>query len=364
MTTDRGKLTTLFYLLTRGTPGLPGLGWGDVHGLIDECNGDEASVFTSGPATDLARGMVTRLLGPEPAARPASGIDVADIREEIEHLYCLAANAREEGAEGRSAAKIYAATADRLTSALGPEPAAVIDPGWPTSGAMGHLDALPDGGVVRSEPDDPAPDLRTMAARWLAAGRDYWEAFRKEHGSGAVVWVDDTSGALTIFTRGEYAGQLRAAIPTEGGAPGPFLFEPARTPEAVLAHLGWSSLGVGLWGRTAYNESVYVGDDACKVTSDEWITADAMRAFGDLIDGRVVSRAPVDDHGPWVVTYEDTMYVRQRAVGYWNKAEAELFARSVDGATVRVATPTEEAHMRGSQMRSLSLHHLQPEGKP
>jgi hypothetical protein len=96
-----------------------------------------------------------------------------------------------------------------------------------------NLAAIADGGVVRSEPDEPQPGLRTMAARWLEAGREYWHALGDEFGRRAVVWCDDTSGALTIYTRGEYADQLRAAIPTEG-SPRVHHFEPERRWSGVL----------------------------------------------------------------------------------------------------------------------------------
>jgi len=63
--TDRDRLTTFFYLLTRGTPGMPGLGWGSVHELIDTCKSDSPVTFTSEAGEALARAMVDRLFKPE-----------------------------------------------------------------------------------------------------------------------------------------------------------------------------------------------------------------------------------------------------------------------------------------------------------
>jgi hypothetical protein len=72
--------------------------------------------------------LVRRKCGPE-SVSPGVSVDVDDIREEIAHLRCLAANAGDEGgAEARARAKSYLATADRLASALG-EP---VQPTWTT----------------------------------------------------------------------------------------------------------------------------------------------------------------------------------------------------------------------------------------
>jgi hypothetical protein len=70
MTTDRERLTTFFYLLSRGD--LTGLGWGEINALIDECRSSTLDIFTSSGGETLAREMVDRLLGPaaEPVPEP------------------------------------------------------------------------------------------------------------------------------------------------------------------------------------------------------------------------------------------------------------------------------------------------------
>jgi hypothetical protein len=79
MATDRDRLTTFFYLLTRGTDRRDGLSWGHVTRVIDDSLSMEAAiandvaegrclvgdpVFASVGAEALAREMARRLLGP------------------------------------------------------------------------------------------------------------------------------------------------------------------------------------------------------------------------------------------------------------------------------------------------------------
>lgn len=53
-------------------------------------------------------------------------------------------------------------------------------------------------------------DLEGPAERLIAAARDYWEAYHRHGALGgqAVVWLGDNSGALVVFTRGEYRDRL------------------------------------------------------------------------------------------------------------------------------------------------------------
>ena len=66
----RDRLVSFFYLLTRGTPGVDGMGWGSVKELLREaCKGDGESVFTSEGGELLAREIVHELLTGERQSR-------------------------------------------------------------------------------------------------------------------------------------------------------------------------------------------------------------------------------------------------------------------------------------------------------
>ncbi|KIG12710.1 hypothetical protein DB30_01068 [Enhygromyxa salina] len=58
-------------------------------------------------------------------------------------------------------------------------------------------------------------NLRQLAADWLEAGAAYRESFISVHGDAAVVWVKDTSGAMSLFTCGEYADDIIATVTDE-----------------------------------------------------------------------------------------------------------------------------------------------------
>jgi hypothetical protein len=62
MATDHDRLTTFFYLLTRGTDRRDGVSWGHVTRVIDDCLSMEAAI-ASDVAEALAREMARRLLG-------------------------------------------------------------------------------------------------------------------------------------------------------------------------------------------------------------------------------------------------------------------------------------------------------------
>lgn len=58
---------------------------------------------------------------------------------------------------------------------------------------------------------------KEAAQKLLDAAHEYW-AWRNKHGMhGAVCWIEDDSGRLLVFTRGEYARQIQEAIRSEDG---------------------------------------------------------------------------------------------------------------------------------------------------
>lgn len=56
------------------------------------------------------------------------------------------------------------------------------------------------------------PELETSARELLEAAMRYWEAFRKETGGAAVVWLADADGRMVMLTRGEYRDTLMRNI--------------------------------------------------------------------------------------------------------------------------------------------------------
>lgn len=76
--TDRERLTTFFYLLTRGTPRLPGLGWGDALALINEClhpvdMQSEGALTMAGEMTEHLLGSVDDLSAEQDVKARSSG---------------------------------------------------------------------------------------------------------------------------------------------------------------------------------------------------------------------------------------------------------------------------------------------------
>ena len=51
-----------------------------------------------------------------------------------------------------------------------------------------------------------------LAEKLFDAAFEYWDHFHCNHGSGAVVWVEDTQGRMIVLTRGEYKQQVKDAI--------------------------------------------------------------------------------------------------------------------------------------------------------
>lgn len=52
----------------------------------------------------------------------------------------------------------------------------------------------------------------------LAAAHEFWRACRNEGQPGAIQYLEDTDGALIVFTRGEYRNRLLANIQTVANA--------------------------------------------------------------------------------------------------------------------------------------------------
>jgi hypothetical protein len=208
MTIDRDKLTTFFYLLTRGQDERAGMGWGTVEDVILDCLPYEsAKVCVNNGAAALAREMVDRLLGPEPAeAEPvldpgwlpyteherwlaANRGHIDQLREVIrlainEHGGVPARIADAVIAAGWTRAPVNAdrerretllAAAKMLRDLCGQRSQTVdelID--------RCNLAAIADGGVVRSEPDEPGE--HAWAVEWTSGDSErvsvYWSHSR------------------------------------------------------------------------------------------------------------------------------------------------------------------------------------------
>jgi hypothetical protein len=313
MTTDRDKLTTFFYLLTQR------VGWHDLMRDISDAALGKARPSHPTGAAALAEDLAARLLGPdatgaEPALDPgwpssdderikrgrfivpvgalgyldAEAIIAHDLQRPVpaspDVHACIRAiadkphkapqligdlldQARSES-ETRAPSRVDRERRETLLAAaemlseLRSECTLTV----PRLSCIAelidrcNLAAIADGGVVRSEPEhEPKADLRTMASRWLDAGREYWHALGDEFGRRAVVWCDDTSGALTIYTRGEYADQLRAAIPTDGGQTHVFdQPEPERGPWVVRwVERDGSVSTYGYWSKETASKRAY-----------------------------------------------------------------------------------------------------------
>lgn len=55
------------------------------------------------------------------------------------------------------------------------------------------------------------PEINRLAKNLIKAAYDFWVARQKLH-SSAVVWLEDDDGKLLVFTRSEYAEQIKRAI--------------------------------------------------------------------------------------------------------------------------------------------------------
>lgn len=66
--------------------------------------------------------------------------------------------------------------------------------------------------LPRRDPNFTMADLEKAGEKFLAAGQEYFDAFHKAGGSGAVIWLGAEDGKLAIFTRGEYRHVLMSNI--------------------------------------------------------------------------------------------------------------------------------------------------------
>lgn len=54
--------------------------------------------------------------------------------------------------------------------------------------------------------------LYELGDELLRAAEAYWEEYNRTMGKDAVVWLQSDTGQLVVFTRGEYADQLKQTI--------------------------------------------------------------------------------------------------------------------------------------------------------
>lgn len=55
---------------------------------------------------------------------------------------------------------------------------------------------------------DTNSKLKDQADKLFKSFKEYWELFQKEVGPAAVIWIQDESGELIMYTRGEQADHL------------------------------------------------------------------------------------------------------------------------------------------------------------
>jgi hypothetical protein len=58
----------------------------------------------------------------------------------------------------------------------------------------------------------PTGKLYDIGKKLLETGRDYWEEYQGKLSPCAVVWLESDDGSLVVFTRGEYADELKDTI--------------------------------------------------------------------------------------------------------------------------------------------------------
>lgn len=61
----------------------------------------------------------------------------------------------------------------------------------------------------------PDSELGVKAKALFQAAYDYWEAYQKELGPSAVVWVESESGHFILFTRSEYKEAIMSSANRE-----------------------------------------------------------------------------------------------------------------------------------------------------
>lgn len=76
-------------------------------------------------------------------------------------------------------------------------------------GKVREPDTAVDGGekIERSQVSE-GEEWASLASLMLNKGHEYWKAAVRERGPGAVQWARGDDGALFVFTRGEYAGEI------------------------------------------------------------------------------------------------------------------------------------------------------------
>ena len=72
--------------------------------------------------------------------------------------------------------------------------------------------------IPRRDPNFTMADLQAAADKWMDAGYEYWVAAAKAGINGAVIWVADTDGRMSVFTRGEYRQTILQNIDRMGQA--------------------------------------------------------------------------------------------------------------------------------------------------
>lgn len=58
-------------------------------------------------------------------------------------------------------------------------------------------------------------ELKTAAEAWLKASHDYYDLMRRRGLAGGCIWLTSQSGAMVIFTRGEFRERLLHNIEME-----------------------------------------------------------------------------------------------------------------------------------------------------
>lgn len=70
--------------------------------------------------------------------------------------------------------------------------------------------------LPRRDPSFKVDELQELGAKFIEAGKAYWEAMHKAGMGGALAWIENTESGLVIYTRGEYRETLLRNIPEIG----------------------------------------------------------------------------------------------------------------------------------------------------
>lgn len=74
-------------------------------------------------------------------------------------------------------------------------------------------------------------ELTASAEKLLAVAHEYYGLMRKRGLAGGCIWLTDASGAMIVFTRGEYKDRLLYNIETNMDAKRAYSFGAAELPE-------------------------------------------------------------------------------------------------------------------------------------